>query len=491
MKKNDSNTTPSLSRNFAVYLFKTIVVTLAPIITFPYASRVLGPIGIGRVQYAQTWVGYFQLLACLGINSYAIREGTRCRHDREKLGKLCTELLYISCGTTVIAYAIFFAFTFTFAPLRDYRGLLIMCSISIVANSLSVEWLYSIFEDYTYISVRSIVIQLIALLMLFVLVRSREDYYFYAFVLIFPSMGSMILNLIHSRKIIRWGGYGGYRYLHHLKPIFMIFGITVTANLFNSIDTTMLGLYMGDQEVGYYTTAVKLARNVMVLVSAMCTVFSPRSFYYAGLEDKTKFFDLTQKSIHIIMGVAIPCGIGLTVLAPQFIWLFGGPEFEAAVPAMYLLSINLIFTAINGLLGWQILLTMNKEKLSLYATALGCVIDFVLNCILIPPYGSAGAALATIVTEITVFIIFLVLCGRMMPILKYFSGIWQYFVAALTFVPICAAANYLFKDDVLAVVISTVVLCSGAYVFVLWKLNNPMFFFAVRQLKKKLPSMKH
>lgn len=486
MKSNKSDDIPSLSRNFVIYLMKTIVVTLVPIITFPYASRVLGPVGIGRVQYAQTWVGYFQLFACLGINSYAIREGTRCRDDRKKLGKLCTELLHISCVTTLIAYLAFFLFVFVFGPVQDYRGLLVICSISILANALSIEWLYGIFEDYTYISLRSIAMQLLSLLLLLLLVRSRADYYLYALVLVFPTAGSMVLNLLHSRKMIHWGGYGGYQYRRHLKPVFLIFGITVASSLYNSIDTTMLGLFIGDQEVGYYTTAVKLARNVMVLIAAMCTVFSPRAFYYAGLENKSQFLDLTKKSIQIIMGIAIPCGVGLMILAPQFVWLFGGPEFEAAVPAMYVLSINLIFSAINGLLGWQILVTLNKEKLSLYATVQGCVIDIILNRLLIPHYGATGAAVATIMTEISVFITCSIFCSKMVPMRIFFSKTWQYVLASLTFLPICWGMNRLFGDNMILVILSTVICCIGSYFLILWKMHNEMLSFAFKQVQKKL-----
>lgn len=93
MKHSEKKQEPSLTKNFIVYFVRTVVSVLVPIITFPYASRILGPSGIGRVQYAQTWVTYFQLFACLGINSYAIREGTRCRDDKEKLGSYVPKYL--------------------------------------------------------------------------------------------------------------------------------------------------------------------------------------------------------------------------------------------------------------------------------------------------------------------------------------------------------------------------------------------------------------
>ena len=58
----------SLSRNFSVYMLKNLVSIAVPLITIPYASRVLGPSGIGDVQYVQSWISYFSLIAGLGIS---------------------------------------------------------------------------------------------------------------------------------------------------------------------------------------------------------------------------------------------------------------------------------------------------------------------------------------------------------------------------------------------------------------------------------------
>ena len=474
MKHSEKKQEPSLTKNFIVYFVRTVVSVLVPIITFPYASRILGPSGIGRVQYAQTWVTYFQLFACLGINSYAIREGTRCRDDKEKLGKLCTEIFRINCMTTVLAYAAFFIFWHSFGPIKDYKGLLLLFSLSIAANALSIEWVYSIFEDYTYISIRSVLFQILSLLALFLLVNDQQDYYMYAIVLMLPAIGTAMTNIVHARKLISWGGKREYHYLYHLKPIILIFGITIASNLYNSLDTTMLGLQMGDTAVGYYTSAVKLARNVLVIVTSMCTVLSPRAFYYAGLDDKSKFLELTKKATNVILGFAIPCGIGLIVLAPQLISLFSGPEFGAAVQPMRVLSINLIFSAVNGLLGWQVLVTLNKEKWTFAAMIVGCVIDFVLNSLFIPLYGVTGAAAATLLTEMSVFVAYMLLAKRLMAIGQCFVEVWQYLVGVVAFFPIAFYVNCVVGKNEVVTVAVTVVLCAAEYAIVLITLHNPL-----------------
>ena len=57
----------SLKFNSVVNLIKTILGIIFPLITFPYASRVLGATGIGKVDYANSISNYFILFASLGL----------------------------------------------------------------------------------------------------------------------------------------------------------------------------------------------------------------------------------------------------------------------------------------------------------------------------------------------------------------------------------------------------------------------------------------
>lgn len=77
----------SVTFNLIANGIKTLMSVLFPLITFPYASRILGADGIGKVNYASSIITYFSLIATLGINTYAVREGARIRNDQEKLQK--------------------------------------------------------------------------------------------------------------------------------------------------------------------------------------------------------------------------------------------------------------------------------------------------------------------------------------------------------------------------------------------------------------------
>ena len=92
--------TKSLKVNSVINIIKTVLSIIFPLITFPYASRVLGVNGIGRVDYANSISNYFVLFAELGITTYAVREGAKIRENKEQLNQLCSEIVIINSIST-------------------------------------------------------------------------------------------------------------------------------------------------------------------------------------------------------------------------------------------------------------------------------------------------------------------------------------------------------------------------------------------------------
>ena len=194
----------SLSRNFSVYMLKNLVSIAVPLITIPYASRVLGPSGIGDVQYVQSWISYFSLIAGLGISSYAVREGSKLRDEYEKLQSFSSEIIEISVLSTAVAYVALWIFLRTVENLRPYTFLFVVCSLLVAATGLNTEWICTIFEDYDYISKRSILFQLVSVVILFLLVKQRNDTIQYAVVLVMPTAAACILNWIYGKRKLCW-----------------------------------------------------------------------------------------------------------------------------------------------------------------------------------------------------------------------------------------------------------------------------------------------
>lgn len=181
MAKNESK---SLGVNAALNAIRSGLSVVFPLITYPYAFRVLHAEGIGKVNYALSIIGYFSLIAALGISTYAIREGAKLRKDKEKLSRFCNQIFSINIVTSIAAYIFLFLCVYNIKALSEYKQLIIILSLSIGFSTLGVEWINTIYEDFLYVTIRSIVIYILTLILLFVLVKNQKDVLQYAFLTI-------------------------------------------------------------------------------------------------------------------------------------------------------------------------------------------------------------------------------------------------------------------------------------------------------------------
>ena len=146
----------SLKKNAIYNIIRNLMNIIFPIISFPYASRILMPEGMGKVNFANSIIEYFSLIALLGIKTYASRECAKIRDDKEKLSKTAKEILIINGISTVVSYILFAIALLVVPKFSDYRILLVVCSAKILFLTMGMDWLYTANEEYRYIAVRSV-----------------------------------------------------------------------------------------------------------------------------------------------------------------------------------------------------------------------------------------------------------------------------------------------------------------------------------------------
>ena len=90
-------------KNAILNVIKSLMSIIFPLITYPYVTRILGVENLGKINYTNSIVSYFALIASLGITTYAIREGAKIRNDREKIEEFSSEIFSINIITTIVA----------------------------------------------------------------------------------------------------------------------------------------------------------------------------------------------------------------------------------------------------------------------------------------------------------------------------------------------------------------------------------------------------
>lgn len=474
----------SLKLNAILNVIKTLMGLIFPLITFPYASRILLPEGLGKVNFANSIVSYFAMIASLGIETYGVREAAKVRDDKILLSQFTKEIFTINMISTVISYILFAIAVFFIPKFVEYRTLLIVSGATILFSTLGINWLYSAVEDYAYITVRSIIFQFISLGLLFLFVKTKDDYIKYAAISVISSVGSNILNFLHSRKYITIKTGLPIILKKHIKPILILFAMAIAVKIYTVLDTIMLGFMCDDFEVGVYTAATKINKLVLTLVVAVITVFMPRLSYYARKDDKHDFWELTYKGFDLLFLMALPCTLGLSLLSEEVVLMFCGKEYSAAILPMKIMNPIIIIIGISTFVGINIFLSIGKELYKLYSVIIGAVINFILNSILIPKYGSIGASIATVVAEFSVMVVQLFLLMKFMSLKRIGKTFVQYsFYSMLMILPLIPCKIFI-SNIILRMTICC--LCGIVlYFLILLFSKNAILWSFFRKLKKR------
>ena len=387
-----------LKVNMLLSAVKSLMSVLFPLITFPYIARVLGVEKVGRYDFAHSINSYLLLIAGLGISKYAIREGAGIR-EKESFTHFVNEIFSINVVTTIAAY-ILLAITMTAIPrLHEYWDILCVLSIQIVFTTLGVEWIYSIFEDYVYITVRSIMFQLLSLVLMFIFVRTEDDLLAYAGIVTVSATGANIVNFFHARRYCRIQLTSRIAWREHMKPILIMFGMSLAVTIYVSSDTTILGALCGEYEVGLYAASAKVYTAVKTVLSAILIAAIPRLSALLGKNNRKDFEQEASDIYATLLTFVFPAILGIILLRNQIILLLAGSEFVQAASSLALLAIALFFCMGAWFWGQCIMLPLKKDAANFRITIISALLNIGLNFILIPVWKENAAAFTTILAE--------------------------------------------------------------------------------------------
>ena len=395
----------SLKINFVMNFILTASSIVFPLITFPYVSRILGPNGTGSVAMATSFVSYFTMIAMLGVPTYGIRACAKVRGNRDELSRVVQELLIINLVMSFIAYLCLVFVVFLVPKFREEDVLYLICSAAILFNVIGVNWLYQGLEQYSYITFVSLLFKLLGLVLMFLFVRSSNDYSIYGAITVIGGYGSGILNFIKLKKIIKLHPVGNYNFKRHIKPIFTFFAMSVATTVYTNLDVVMLGVMKTSVDVGYYNAAVKMKTLLVTLVTSLGTVLLPRLSYYYSNQLIDQFRVLVSKAFSFVFIFAVPCCVFVMACAKEIILFLAGAGFEGAVIPMIIITPTILFIGLSNITGIQVLVPTGREKLVLYSVIVGAIVDIIINAFLIPFFGASGAAFGTLIAELLVLIV--------------------------------------------------------------------------------------
>ena len=418
--------------NFILNAIRIFLGAFFILITTPYVIRVLGAENLGKVDYVTSIIQYFILFTALGVPNYGIREIARIRDNEIERTKVVLELGIILVITTIFGYIILFFLLNKILNFKEIKTLILIMSIWIFFNNIGFEWFYQGIENQIYITVRFIMIRLVVIVLMFLFVKTSNDHYIYGVIVVLMNSGSNILNLINIRKYLSFKDIKlkDLNIFRHLKPILIIFAASLSISIYLQLDVVMLG-NINDKVVAYYTVPNKLIRLVMILITALGTVLVPRISNCIKNKDVENYKKYINLSLKYILMISIPSLVGIFLLADNIIYIMAGEKFLQSILTMRILVFILFIVGLAYFLGFQILYPHGLEKYYTYSVTIAAIINFIFNYIMIPRYYQNGAAIGTIIAELTGVIIMLYFTRNYLKDIEFYSlKNLKYFISA-------------------------------------------------------------
>ena len=225
----------SMGRNAMLNVARVACQIILPMLTLPYCSRILQVENMGKVNFAVSMVNFFALLADLGVSVYGVREGAKRRAYRDRFNRFASEVFSVNILMTAVSYAGLLLLVFLIPGIRPYAAVVGVQSLFILFTTMGIEWVNAVYEDYFFIAVRTILIQVLYTASVFLLIRRREDYLLFTFLTVMVTGGASIINWFYCRRYVTiLPGLEGIR--RHILPMGVFFAnnmaITVKSSLF-------------------------------------------------------------------------------------------------------------------------------------------------------------------------------------------------------------------------------------------------------------------
>lgn len=393
--------------NVIFSFLNSLITLLFPLVTYPYVSRLLGPVEMGAYNIAFSVMSYFLLFANLGIPLYAVRAVAKVRNDENAMRKICSSIILLHAISTITVSAFYIAYVCLAPNMQGRFWVNFITGFHIWGIFLNVEWFFQGKEEYGSITIKNLIVKTISMVLIFTLIRDENDVVIYAAIMIFSVVGYGIFNFIYFLKVCRIS-FKGIEIKSVLKPVLTAFVLYAASRLANGLDVIMIDGLLGDEAefvAGQYGVATKFVNVVIDLLLVLNTVMLPRLSLEMQNGDWEGAKKLSQIMQECLVVFALPVTVGLALVSEEVTLLFFGGAYAPAIYTMIVMSFNAFLAVFTNFLGIQIIYAYGKDWFTTMSILIGAAVNITCNLILIPRYRQLGAAIATIISNGIILII--------------------------------------------------------------------------------------
>lgn len=382
-------------------LYKSTAI-LVPLLTVTYATRVLGPENYGYAVGFLALIAFFFNLPSLPFGAFAVSELSRLEGDKKNK---VTDV-FLGLGFILSLFCCI-AFMFVLYMFTGYSNVYVisLAFVTISCASLSLEWYYQYKGEFKRLFIRTIIIRLLALLLIFTLVITPEDYIVYTLVLLLMLLVPNMYNLyfysskegINFKQIFCLSEIKSY--IPSLTRNAMI-GFTIS--IYTLLPIAIASIYLTGEQFSYISLPDRIIKLIISLTASFSIVLLPKQveLFKSSKEDAKRYI---IKVINITIVLSVLFMFIVFSFADYFVLILAGKSFAESGDFLRGLSPLLLLMPLNSILIYQFYYAKNESKKLLKITLLTAIVSVAIIVSFLNLFSVTGYILSVLLIELLLF----------------------------------------------------------------------------------------
>lgn len=414
----NKNTGQILMKNFLWLSVGTLFSKIIRSFMVIYAARILGASNYGIFSYAISFAAIFSIFSDIGLKNILTRELVKHENKKEYLATSLVLKIFLLIFTIIL---IGFISPF-FTNIKEVKPLMIIMAGLVGFDSFR-DFFFSIFRSRNKMQTEAyinICTEVIITIIGFWVLSSKPSVLNFSLGYLISSGFGFLLTLFFVRK-----------YLQNILPFFdrklllkiikssIPFAIMGFFGTFmTNIDSVIIGLFKSTRDLGLFSAAQRPISILYLIPGILYSTLLPTISKLVKDNNKEELNKIINTSVTISLMIALPITICGIIIGSPFINVFYGYNYIESVPTFKLLLITLL-PIYPGVIFSSLLLAENKQHIFIKSSIIGSMLNIFLDILLIPIYGIAGSAIATIFVQFVINFIFFKEVSKKYNILKF------------------------------------------------------------------------
>jgi len=425
-----------------------------PVLSMAWMAHSLGSYAYGELSWIENLSRFLALFFSLGIPLYGHKAVQQCANEKERSTVLLV-ILRFHIGIVILVSTGVMVYYFQSDQNRFFPWPLIY----LISQVFQLEWYFQGTKRYRFLIRRSLLIRTLALGLVIISIKSPADVVLGFSIICLTQLSIGLSNIFYLRneinikKLLKINGK-----LHIDKSLIYLSLSSILITTYSMLDTIILKWFCNSQFIGSYFLSLRIAKMPILILGAIVPISLMQLVSNHQQNSTTEYSKNLGISFKSMIIVAIPIIFYVFENAEQIVLIMGGVSFSSGVVFLKLLICTLPLMIISNVFGYQLLVSVDRERDYLFVSIFGLIVALIAYALLIPKFGALGAVYAVLTTEFGVALVSLLFASKVVKINAYISYLLRWVFIFIPIIFFIHELNYLIRNDVLRLCIDLILM---------------------------------